>query len=120
MSKRSLRVTGFTRFIIVMIIVAPLAYLAASYYNGEDGVQNLKNMFGMDKQQEQVSISDEEPENPSAVSSEIKTLQEENRRLQEELNFKSKRVDELYKENEELKRRLETLEKVVDESKTTN
>lgn len=44
---RRTRLTPFARFILVMIIVAPLAYLGASYYNGEDGIQNLKELIGI-------------------------------------------------------------------------
>ena len=39
------KMTPFARFFIMLIIVAPLAYLGAAYYNGEDGIQNLKNIF---------------------------------------------------------------------------
>ena len=40
------KVTGFARFVVVMLFVAPVAFLAASYFNGEDGMQNLKEMLG--------------------------------------------------------------------------
>ena len=39
------KMTPFSKFIIMLIIVTPLAYLGASYYNGEDGIQNIKNFF---------------------------------------------------------------------------
>ena len=37
------KVTGFTRFILIMVILVPLAYVIASYYNGKDGIEELKN-----------------------------------------------------------------------------
>mgnify|MGYP000406447454 CR=1 FL=1 len=40
------RITGFARLIIFLIIFIPLAYFGASYYNGEDPVAKLKNIFG--------------------------------------------------------------------------
>ncbi len=122
MAKRAIRVTGFTRFFLVMLIVAPLAYIGASYYNGEDGIEKLKKLFNRDRTEKAV---DETP-----VAEPAKTvnqspgetergngLAEENKRLQEELDYKSKRVDELYRDNEELKRKLESLEKTLKETK---
>ncbi|MCB0688272.1 MAG: hypothetical protein KDC53_17160 [Saprospiraceae bacterium] len=39
------KTTGCAKFFLVLVILAPLAYLGASYYNGEDGLGNLKNIF---------------------------------------------------------------------------
>lgn len=44
MATRPYKTTGCFRFVIFILIFAPLAYLGASYYNGEDGLGNLKNM----------------------------------------------------------------------------
>lgn len=115
MARRPLRVTGFTRFVIVMIFVTPLAYLAASYYNGEDGIQNIKNLLGIGDHKENTTVSNEKNDEPTSYD--LKTLRETNQRLQEELDIKTKRVDELSTENQELKRRLESMEKVVEELK---
>ena len=38
------KVTGFTRFILIMVILVPLAYVIASYYNGKDGIEELKKL----------------------------------------------------------------------------
>ena len=121
MSKRPIRVTGFTRFFIVMLLIAPLAYIGASYYNGEDGIGKFKRLFHLDKSsatsQTELSASGDKPlqanESPSS-----KALAQENERLKEELEFKKKRNDELYRENEELKRKLESAEKALEESKS--
>mgnify|MGYP006266152865 CR=1 FL=1 len=45
MARRKYKLTGFARFFIVMLFLAPIAYLAASYINGEDGVENIKSLF---------------------------------------------------------------------------
>ena len=50
------KATGCARFFLVLIILAPIAYLGASYYNGEDGIENVKNFLGIDN-----SHSDSEP-----------------------------------------------------------
>ena len=39
------KMTPLARFLIMLLIVAPLAYLGSAYYNGEDGIQNIKNIF---------------------------------------------------------------------------
>ncbi|MEZ4959785.1 MAG: hypothetical protein R2830_08205 [Saprospiraceae bacterium] len=122
MAKRTLRVTGFTRFFLVMIIVAPLAYIGASYYNGDNGVEKIKSLLNM--QAEDETAESEQPGNDNvkpvnqspANAQKIISLETENKRLQEELDFKTKRVDELYRENEELKRKLESMEKTLNET----
>ena len=45
---RRAKLTGFSRFLIAMTIIAPLAFIGASYYNGEDGLENFKKLIGMD------------------------------------------------------------------------
>lgn len=111
-----MKVTGFTRFLIVMVVVAPLAYLAASYYNGEDGVKNLKEVFGKGGgEKTEAPAAGTESGSPTGASA--KSLEEDNQKLREELDYKSKRVDELYRENEDLKRKLQSLEETLEASK---
>jgi len=38
------KVTGFTRFILIMIVLVPLDFVIASYYNGKDGIEELKKL----------------------------------------------------------------------------
>jgi len=45
MGRRKYKLTGFARFFIVMLFLAPIAYIAASYINGEDGLANVKEFF---------------------------------------------------------------------------
>jgi cell division protein FtsB len=106
--QRKFRVTGFTRFFLVMIVVAPLAYLAASYYNGEDGVANLKRLLGIDK-----SAATEERFVPSGQP-EYQDEQE----MEEALDAQQKRLQELKAENERLKK--EIREKEEELSKLQN
>ena len=119
MAKRSLKVTGFTRFMLMMIVVAPLAYIGASYYNGEDGIQNIKNFLNIGDRQEQVETPVEEAAETKPVnqSPSAKALEDENRKLKDALDFRNKRVDELYLENEELKRDNERLKKELEQAK---
>ncbi|MCB0668668.1 MAG: hypothetical protein KDC80_22740 [Saprospiraceae bacterium] len=39
------KTTGCAKFFLVLVILAPLAYLGASYYNGQDGLGNIKSIF---------------------------------------------------------------------------
>ena len=48
------RLTGFTRFLLFMIFVVPIAYVGASYYNGEDGLQNIKELLNFGQKTEAV------------------------------------------------------------------
>ena len=43
--RKKYKLTGFSRLVIFMIFFAPIAYIGASYYNGEDGIENIKRLF---------------------------------------------------------------------------
>ncbi len=121
MSKRPIRITGFARFFIVMLFVAPLAYIGASYYNGEDGIEKIKDILNIGESS--TTTKQEQPASDSEAiqvknSPSTKALEVENEKLKEELEFKKKRNEELYRENEELKRKLESAEKALEASKT--
>ncbi|MCB9283653.1 MAG: hypothetical protein H6563_06210 [Lewinellaceae bacterium] len=111
--QRKLRVTGFARFIIVMAIVTPLAYIGASYYNGEDGIANIKHLLGIDKT-EAVDTNDDrfipsreeaadlEGQDPEAMRKELEQqqkrleeLKRENARLRQEVNDKEEELSNL-------------------------
>ncbi len=121
MSKHPVRATGFTRFFLVMLLIAPLAYIGASYYNGENGIENIKRFLNLDKK-ETSNQSGNAADNGTQSSNGDSSVQgqaskEELLRVKEELEFKNKRIEELYRENEELKRKLESAEKALEESK---
>ncbi len=96
MASRKLKTTGIGRFLIFLIIVAPLIYLGASYYKGQDGLQNLKDLFGSGSSVETVRQTDD---------SEVVT-NSELARLRDELTAKEQRNKQLYLENEQLKKEL--------------
>ncbi|MEM6320260.1 MAG: hypothetical protein AAF960_21505 [Bacteroidota bacterium] len=102
---RKARLTVFSRFLILMLFVGPLAFLGASYYNGEDGLQTIKDLFNSEKT-EQVNSTRTNRNEP--VESSIDAL--EVKKLKEEIAYKDKRIEELYKEVETLKRRIADLE----------
>lgn len=43
--KNKYKITGFARLLIFMLFFAPLAYIGASYYQGEDGIEKIKSLF---------------------------------------------------------------------------
>ena len=40
------KLTGFSRLLLFLLIFLPLAYIGASYYNGEDPIGKIKSWFG--------------------------------------------------------------------------
>ena len=41
------RTTPFARLLLFLLFFIPVAYVGASYYNGEDPIANIKGMLGM-------------------------------------------------------------------------
>jgi len=121
MAKGKFKATGLARFILFMVVAAPLIFLGASYYNGEDGVQNLKNLIGMGDKTEEPARSEE----PSTAPVETKAttpapaptpspsqsrLEGQLEKAKDDLATREKRIDELYEENAELKKQLKDRE----------
>ena len=92
MAQKKLTLTPFARLFLVLLVVGPLSYIGASYYNGEDGIQNIKNIFGIG--------SETKAETPDVNSDDSFDLKSENSALRKE-------VETLKKENEELRKQLE-------------
>jgi len=100
------KLTGFARFVFAMIIIVPLAYFGASYYNGEDGVGNFKKMIGIDTEpdKETTTISADRQEDRPATkkddSAEVARLR--------------KKISELEKENNKLNQLLKNREREIE------
>ena len=104
MAKKA-RLTVFSRFLIMMVVVAPLAFLGASWYNGEDGLQNIKDLFNGNGSSPATETRTSRTDDNAQTLDDKATY--ELRKLQEELDYKQKRLDEMYKENESLRRQLD-------------
>jgi hypothetical protein len=39
------KITGFTRFLLIMVVLVPFAFVIASYYNGKNGIEELKKLI---------------------------------------------------------------------------
>jgi hypothetical protein len=92
MAKKKYQLTGFAKFFIVMLFLAPIAYFSAIYINeGESGVNSI---FDNSKNKSEISI-----ESPSSK----KGLETENRLLKDSIRS-------LNLEYQELKRQYRILE----------
>jgi len=94
MAKKNLSLTPFARLFLVLLIAGPLCYIGASYYNGEDGVQNIKEMVGIGGEPEMKNSTTKNNETYSlekeneTLREKIKNLESENQALREQLNAK--------------------------------
>lgn len=103
MAKRRLKLTGFARFLIVMLFLVPLAYLGAAYYNGQDGIQNIKDLLGIDKNKpatEQVEVTRNVP--PQVATDTQSTDTNTNAAPSKVLD--SRRIDQLEKRMNQVER----------------
>lgn len=120
MATRRLRLTGFARFLIVMIFLVPIAYLGASYYNGQDGIQNIKDFFGIQKNQpaaERVEVNrNVQDDNQTLPSDSDKTVTNTNVKANSSLDSRrldqlEKRMNALEQENARLREQIQALQK---------
>ena len=56
--KKKYQMTGCAKFFVVIMLLAPLAYIGASYYNGQDGIQNFKSLLGLEPKEQKVSTGE--------------------------------------------------------------
>lgn len=95
MAKR-LKLTGFARFFILLVFLAPLSYIIASYANGEDGVENIKRLLGITNQVEQPATSKDQGGTVFVSKAQrIATLEQEIAVLQDSLEAKDLEIAEL-------------------------
>lgn len=78
--KSRTQLTPFARFFLFLVIMLPLAYVGAAYYNGEDPLAKAKNIISGTN--ENVSKSTKKTYDPQA---EIKSLKKENKALKEKI-----------------------------------
>lgn len=98
---RKYKATGCAKFALVIIILAPLAYIGASYYNGEDGIQNIKDLLGIGQDTPtEIIKTNEEPETKAKIIREtdetstilLDSLKAENKRLKDQLEAKENEI----------------------------
>ncbi len=110
------KMTGCAKFFFFFIIAAPLAYFGASYYNGQDPVQQIKDFFhiGTSGQKENVEVTqDEQSETTQKDGSgsvelqdlQIKTLETKLENCREESEKQEILIESLNKEITRLKQK---------------
>ena len=82
---RRVRLTVFSRFLLVMIILVPLAYLGASYFNGQDGVENIKSLFESKEGDRNTTTIKDLNSTEVTLESQIEALKKENIALKKEV-----------------------------------
>lgn len=111
MAKRKLQMTAFSRFFLFLIIFLPSLFFGVSYLKGEDGMQTLKDLIGIEASEssnnESASTSTK-PVSETYVNGEVK-------RLQDELEEKERRLKDLYQENELLKKQADDAKAELEE-----
>lgn len=110
MARAKFKMTGFARFFIFLIILLPLAYMGASYYHGEDGIQNLKNLFTKGE------ISDGSGNTSSSNDIAPPPV---NKSTSSSTNNETERIKSLLKENEDLRRQLREKEEELKKYKSS-
>jgi peptidoglycan hydrolase CwlO-like protein len=113
---RRVRLTSFTRFLLVMIVLVPAAYIGASYYNGEDGIQNIKNLLGIGKSQPTVQVETNRsprtentapaPTNKGATQNQLEQLNRKIEEMEREQAALRERINQQDLQIKELRRQL--------------
>lgn len=115
MKKRGLRITGFTRFIIVLMILIPGSFIASLLINGQEvNMENVLNIFN--KSEDETKERDTETVNlEDRVPVEKEVLRDAG--LEKDIASLEKQVDKLIRELDkqgetiqDLEKRIETLE----------
>ncbi|HLF62687.1 MAG TPA: hypothetical protein VI603_03000 [Saprospiraceae bacterium] len=97
------KMTGCARLFFALLIIAPLAYLGAAYYNGQDGIQNIKNLLGIGKDKDEKTddtyhdTAQDLGDTLSEKDREIQKLKDENSALRNEIVSLKAEIDKLKK-----------------------
>ena len=106
---KKVRLTNFARFFIFLVIIVPLAYVGASYINGEDPKENINNLLDKEifSSGEETKLVDPNPEpekKDSNESTKVETGQETIEELKSEVNYYKSKVEDLKAEIEKLEK----------------
>ena len=107
---KKLKMTVFTKFLIFLIFAAPAAYIGASYYNGQDGLQNFKSLFSKEKTDISNNSSKQDDEEATITKTHDTKVAAKLTSLQKDLSYYKQRVAELERENNQLKEQIQKLE----------
>lgn len=94
--RKKYKLTVFARFIIFMAVFTPLAFIGVSYYQGEDGLQKIKDLINIDrfKGTSEASLpAVDESDIIQLKDQEIRLLKEEIKILEQKLELATKAQD---------------------------
>lgn len=77
--------TGFSRLLLFLIFILPLAFFGASYINGEDPVQKLKDVTGWESSGNQSTAQESSSTYGSTNSADVQALENRILRLERDL-----------------------------------
>jgi hypothetical protein len=126
---RKYQSTGFARFLLMLLIATPVAYICASYYTGKDGIAEIKSIIlpknkvaepavaALPTPQPQVPTPIAAPSAPTPTVTPppvqpLMTIRDENivnsqvQKYKDEIALQQKRLDTLYLQNIALKKEL--------------
>ena len=104
------KMTGCAKFFIFLILAGPISYIAASYYNGSDPFENLRNIEIFNKKD---TPDNDDTKTINAPVKNESTLKKELELKDEEINFMRKKIEKL----EEL---VKTQKKEIDKLKSNS
>ena len=107
---RKVRTTAFTKFIIFLFFIVPLAYGAALYINGQDPIAKFKDLLGIEQTETTVekstpsdqsyTISMDEKGKASVNKTSADTMDE----VEKEIKYLKAKIEKLEAENERLEK----------------
>ena len=93
------KVTGCARLFIILIILAPLTYIGASYINGEDGIENFKKLLRLDgistRKASDTSSDTGDSKEVYRLKQKIERLEDANKELKEQVDYYKDKLDKL-------------------------
>jgi len=114
MAKSKLKMTGFARLLVALIFIIPLAYLAATFINGGEGLTDLKQKLGIETP---VATPAEATEAVAPVERiEVPPAMEKAGQDEEALNAMREKLNEMYDENSALKEEIVELKKQLEKA----
>jgi cell shape-determining protein MreC len=93
------KVTGCARFFVFLVIFVPAVFFGAAYFRGENGVQIIKDFFngitGGSNDKAEEKAKSKETYDVDDLKEELRKVEEENKRLKEEIEAKDKEIEKL-------------------------
>ncbi len=114
-----LKMTGFARLLIAMIFIVPVAYLGATFINGGEGLEDLKEMLGMETATAP-TIEEDAPLFPAERTEKPAPPMEKAGQDEEVMDELRDKLNEMYDENSALKDEIVKLRKQLEAATQDN